>query len=214
MKIYKNAVQEKGLVGALYQLDTSQKLPAIIVLSGSDGGTPGANAIPESFIEHLTGKGFIVFALAYFGVETLCDNLQNIQLEYFEAAFDWLALQPNINREKISLLGQSRGAELALILGSIFPDKFHSIIACSPSSKICGAFPYPNRPAWLYQKKPLQPYLAGLSSDNWDLHEAEDLKNCCDENIIPHHSNTLEDPFSIKDLFVARNLQEKSEDAA
>lgn len=41
------------------QLSMRLKLPGIILLSGSDGGIPGYNAIPKKIIEELVRSGFI-----------------------------------------------------------------------------------------------------------------------------------------------------------
>jgi hypothetical protein len=61
-------VNEFGLIGRFYvSAKADQKKPGVILLSGSDGGIPGANAIPQQFIVTLVDKGFAVLALAYFG---------------------------------------------------------------------------------------------------------------------------------------------------
>lgn len=84
-------VKDNGITGILYgPSKTTKKLPGIILLSGSDGGIPGTNAIPKSFIEELVNSGFIVLALAYFGINDLPQNLSSISLEYFEKAVQWL----------------------------------------------------------------------------------------------------------------------------
>jgi hypothetical protein len=57
----------------------------------------------------------------------------NIPLEYFAKAFDWIAEQQNINARQLTLIGGSRGSELALIIGSTFP-AVKAIIGYAPSS--------------------------------------------------------------------------------
>ena len=52
--------------------------PGIIIVSGSDGGIPGNNAIPEFFIQEIVNHGFAVFALAYFGYNNLPPLLEKI----------------------------------------------------------------------------------------------------------------------------------------
>ena len=200
-------VHENGLIGTLYDPEASEKKPGLILLSGSDGGTPGANAIPETFIEALSNNGFIVLGLAYFGVDGLPENLENIPLEYFEKALYWLRDNPNVRSNSVGIIGQSRGAELALLLGSTFPNQIHSIVASAPCSMVCGGFPHPNRPAWIYQNKPIIPYLSGLSSDDRNLTEIEDLRISCEGHRIPYHVNTQDDPYIIADLFAARNAK-------
>ena len=191
----KKSIRESGLVGTLYDPETPQKKAGIVLLSGSDGGIPGTNAIPEPFIEHLVKKGFVVLALAYFGVEGLPAHLENIPLEYFETAIDWL--KPLV--KEIGIIGQSRGGELALLLGTKFPNSIQSIVASAPCSMVCGGFPYPNRPAWTYRGSPVSPFLSALTSLDKDLTESDDLRSACKT-----HANTAEDPYILADLFTAR----------
>lgn len=200
-------VKDSQLTGILYSPNQIiEKLPGIILLSGSDGGIPGNNAIPKSFIEELVNTGFIVFGLAYFGVDNLHLYLENINLEYFELAIQWLQSRPEVKDETISLIGQSRGAELALILGTVI-NQIKAIVAYAPSSFVTGSFPHPNQPAWIYKNEALQPYLGALSGSNPNISELDDLLQAAQDHLIPAHANTEHDPFIIADLFNARNLK-------
>ncbi len=89
--------------------------PVVVVLSGSGGGFDLDKAAV------LARHGFATLALAYFGIPPLPTWLHRIPLEYFEAALGWLAAQPEIDSQRIGVLAVSRGAELALLLGSMFP---------------------------------------------------------------------------------------------
>lgn len=199
-------VNDNGLNGILYSPSkTTSKIPAIILLSGSDGGIPGENAIPKSFIEELVNNGFIVLALAYFGINNLPQYLNNVSLEYFEEAVKWLQSRSDVKKDAIAIIGQSRGGELALILGTIFK-QLKAIIAYSPSSMVTGGFPYPNQPAWLYKNNALIPFLGALSGNDPQLTEFDDLNQSTHDNLIPIHKNSEQDPFIIADLFFARNL--------
>ena len=145
--------------------------PAVIVLSGSDGGIPGENAVPQAFIDFMVAKGYGVLALGYFGAFRLPEYLENIPLEYFKKAIDWL--RPKAS--SISLIGQSRGAELALIVGTKYSASLAAIVAIAPSSRVFGGFVHPNVPAWTYQGTPVAPFLGGCKSGE-ALTEAEDLE--------------------------------------
>ncbi len=199
-------VKDNGIIGVLYSPNhVSEKLPGIILLSGSDGGIPGANAIPKHYIEEIVSNGFIVLALAYFGVDDLPPNLENIDLNYFESAIHWLQLHSDVKKEAIAIVGQSRGGELALILGTVLKH-LSAIVAYAPSSMMTGGFPYPNHPAWKYKTHALTPYLGAVSGNNLKLTELDDLIQSTDKKLIPAHANTEEDPFIIADLFSLRNL--------
>ena len=101
--------------------------PVVIVLSGSGGGFDLDKAAV------LSRHGFATLALAYFGIAPLPTWLHRIPLEYFEAALDWLGAQPEIDPQRFGILGVSRGAELALLLGSMF-SQIRAIVAYAPSS--------------------------------------------------------------------------------
>jgi len=122
----KEYVQEEKITGALFHPKQKGRYPAALILSGSDGG------MQEHAAALLASKGYVTLALAYFGVEGLPKNLENIPLEYFQEATKWLKKLPYVNGN-ISLIGHSRGGELALLLGAIFDD-YQSIIASAPST--------------------------------------------------------------------------------
>ncbi len=141
------SVRENGLVGTLFRERRSSS--AIIILGGSNGG------LPEGRAQELAQHGFTCLALAYFAAESLPPTLNRIPLEYFEKAIRRLQREPGIQR--IGLWGTSRGAELALILGSLFSNQIHAIAAHVPSSVVYGTLDEQNLPAWTYHGKPFAP---------------------------------------------------------
>ncbi len=145
-------VRKNGVVGVLFIPSSEKPLPVIITLSGSNGG------ISESRAKLLASNGFAVFALGYFGVDGLPSNLQDIPLEYFETAFTWLKDQTNIDFSHIGLYGVSRGAELSLILGSLFPESVQAIVAIAPSSVVYGGLGKTPVNAWIYKGNPILPF--------------------------------------------------------
>jgi len=193
--------ESKALVGKIYSIKQEIKQPGILLLSGSDGKTPGENAIPASFIEYIVNQGFVVFGLAYFAEKNLPDFLENIDLEYFQSAVSFFRSFESVDSSTIHLIGQSRGGELALLLGCYFKDSFTSITAIAPCHSICGGFPHPNVPAWIYKKQALKPFLGGFSTKSQSLTEAQDLQQAMMTNHIPYHENTQNDPCNIADLF-------------
>ncbi|PIS01365.1 MAG: hypothetical protein COT84_02960 [Chlamydiae bacterium CG10_big_fil_rev_8_21_14_0_10_35_9] len=202
----KELVEKEGLKGVLFYPDQIKKPTAIIVLPGSDGG------VAEALSEYIASHSYIVLGLGYFGEEGLPSYLENIPLEYFQKAINWL--RSRFDPYSLNLLGYSRGGELALILGSLFPDIIDGIVAFVPCSAACGGFPYPNKPAWTFNNAPISPYLQGVMSSYQDLSEAEDLFLASKEGIIPYHSNSEEDPYDIVDLFMIRHKNNILEKAA
>lgn len=106
--------------------------PVVIVLAGSGGGFDLDKAAV------LSRHGFATLALAYFGLPPLPSWLHRVPLDYVEAALAWLVAQPEIDSERIGVLGISRGAELALLLGATLP-QIRAVVAYAPSSTVWAA---------------------------------------------------------------------------
>ncbi len=123
------AVRDGGLAGVLFRPLTAEARPAVLVLGGSEGGLRFAGQTAALLASH----GVVSLALAYFAFEDLPAQLVNIPLEYFETALQWLSAQPGVRPDALAVLGRSRGAELALILGSRLP-LLRAIVAYCPSS--------------------------------------------------------------------------------
>ncbi len=152
--VQKISIREKGLVGVLFLPPSDQPLPVIVTLNGSSGG------IGADRSQLLASHGFAVFALGYFGMNGLPPNLHDFPLEYFETAFNWIKSQHNLDGSRIGIYGISRGGELVLILGSVFPEFIRAIVADVPSSVITGGEGEESdllSNAWSYQGKPLAP---------------------------------------------------------
>ncbi|MBD2017054.1 acyl-CoA thioesterase/BAAT N-terminal domain-containing protein [Microcoleus sp. FACHB-53] len=160
------SVRQEGLVGELFA-PPGDNLPAVLVVTGSDGGFGWAGTVAPLLASH----GYAALALAYFdyqGMEGLPTSLMEIPLEYFERAIAWMGKQPQVNREQLAVVGISRGGELALLLGSTFPE-IKSVVAYVPSGVVwqsftIGASDAP-RSSWTYQGKPVPfvPFPEGAS---------------------------------------------------
>jgi dienelactone hydrolase len=122
-------VREPGVVGTLFLPPGEGRHPAIIVLSGSEGGTyEPAAAVYAS-------HGFVTLALAYFGMEGLPPALVEIPVETVGRAISWLKAHPRVNKDAIGVWGASKGAELALLAASYYPE-IKAVVAKSPSAVV------------------------------------------------------------------------------
>lgn len=160
--IRQELVREAGIVGELRYPVGAKHKTTVIMLNGSDGGTPSARDADD-----LAKAGYTVLALAYFKdwngqPDGLPTSLNEIPLEYFFRAIDWLKTRPQVDRSRIVLMGQSRGGELVLLLASMRRD-IAGVVAFSPSSRVWsgvpaqGALQAPLRPAWTLGGRPV-PY--------------------------------------------------------
>lgn len=122
-------VREGGLVGELIVPDDGKRHPGVLRLGGSEGGLKTADA------KTLAAHGYAVLALAYFGAPGLPADLEEIPLEYFGRAIDWMRTSPRIDAERLGIVGISRGSTLALLLPTIYPG-FDAVVAMAPSHVI------------------------------------------------------------------------------
>jgi dienelactone hydrolase/uncharacterized protein (DUF2141 family) len=155
--VVRSEVREDGLNGLLYRPAGDHRVPALIVLGGSEGGLQAASGIGAGFARH----GYAVLTLAYFMEGDLPKSLENIPLEYFDKALDWLKKQPGIDPNAIGVMGGSRGSEAALLLASRRQD-IRAAAAFSPSGIVWQGLNFQNPmnmgPAWTLDGKPL-PFL-------------------------------------------------------
>jgi dienelactone hydrolase len=140
-----------GVVGRFATTGGADRRPAVLVLGGSEGGL-SRNPTAELLASH----GYDALQLAYFGEPGLPPELERIPLEYLVRALRWLAARPGVDPERLFLLGASRGAELALILGSRFPALVHGVAAYAPSSYVVPALDGVT-PAWTHHGAPVRP---------------------------------------------------------
>lgn len=146
-------VREEGLVGTLFIPKNAANIPGIIDLSGSGGD------LSETRAALLASHGYITFALAYFGIESLPETLDNIPLEYFEKAIHYLKQQKGIDPDRIGIIGSSRGGELSLLVGSTYSEitcviGYASSVFINPGSKGGAAWTLNGEPLPFISQKP------------------------------------------------------------
>jgi dienelactone hydrolase len=155
--VTRHPIRTEGIVGTLFLPPGDGPHPAVIVLSGGGGG------IDEYRGAILASHGCAALNLGYFAMEGLPRGLVNIPLEYFETAIRWMRAQPWLRDHFLAVWGESRGGELALLLGATFTE-INAVIAWVPSGVVFWALgpaePGDTRPraAWTFRGKPL-PYL-------------------------------------------------------
>jgi len=157
-------LDEDGLIGRLFMPEVDSAKPLVIVLTGSNGGLQTGTAAM------IASHGIPALALAYSGIGDLPPTVEDVPLEYFEKAFEWIDNQPNLSGE-IFLHGTSRGAELALILGSYFPERINKIVGIAPSSVVLSA------DSWVYNDEPILPAAPFFIDMNNDAFAFESTKD-------------------------------------
>ena len=153
--VTRTEVRDEGLVGTVFRPASSGPHPVVIVLNGSGGG------INEGRAALLAAHGYTGFALGYFQAPGLPAYISGTPLEYFEQALAWARQNLSPANDFVALSGQSRGAELALLLASTYGRAVSAVIGYVPSSVIHGTLragrpgEHPASPAWTRDGKPL-----------------------------------------------------------
>ena len=103
---------------------------SVLVLGGSTGGL----AWSDQAAALLASRGYAALALSYFdfrGAGGRPRRLEEIPLEYFKSAIDWL--KGETGEDQAGILGISKGAEAALLTASVYAGDIRSAAAYVPS---------------------------------------------------------------------------------
>lgn len=127
--------------------------PLLVGLGGSEGGNAWATARWKKTRDMFLDSGYAFLAIGYFGAEGAPDQLDRIALEDVHQAIAEALENPVVDDGRVAVIGGSKGAELALLLASVYPD-----IACVVSIVGChAAFPAltlsASTSSWSYQGK-------------------------------------------------------------
>ncbi len=146
-------VTKEGLVAELFLPALppgARDLVPVVAFGGSEGGISGG----ETYAAAAASMGHPALAVAYFGAPGVREELENVPLEYFARAFEWLDRRPETRKGAVVVMGGSRGGELALQLGATFSSVV-GVVASTPSSYRWAGLTLDERPAWTFEGKPL-----------------------------------------------------------
>ncbi|HAJ47796.1 MAG TPA: acyl-CoA thioester hydrolase [Alphaproteobacteria bacterium] len=125
-------IAEQGLLANYFPAEGSGPHPAIILLGGSEGGL--ARAAVRTARE-LQKAGFSVLHVSYFRGAGQPYSLEEVPLETFDRARDWLKAQALVDANRIGMVGISKGAEAALLYASRNSD-IRAVVAGVPSNVV------------------------------------------------------------------------------
>ena len=119
--------------------DGEGPFPAIIKLGGSEGGDYAARTYGPGFAQ----RGYAVLGLPYYSpawggtpqFPELPQDFVDIPVELAAQARDWLAARDDIHADAIAVMGDSKGAEMALAAAS-YLGGFAAVAATVPSDVI------------------------------------------------------------------------------
>jgi uncharacterized protein len=132
-----------------------KKQPLIVGLGGSEGGNAWTSDYWKKTRDQFIEKGYAFLAIGYFGTKGTPDTLQKIALEDVHNAIKEAAKNPKINRKKIAIVGGSRGADLALLLGSYYKDIKCVVGIVASHATFPGNTNHFSTSSWTYQMQEL-----------------------------------------------------------
>lgn len=136
-------------------LGSGRHQPLVVGLGGSEGGNAWASSHWATTRNQFLAKGYAFLAIGYFGSPGTPDTLNKIAVEAVYQAIQAAAKNPAVAAGRIALLGGSRGGDLALLLGSYYPD-IDCVVALVPSHVVFpGHTTHFSTSLWTYQGREL-----------------------------------------------------------
>jgi len=117
-----NLPENHGHVDAKLFVGEGQNQPLIVGFGGSEGGNLFASSSVKPAVDGFLAQGYAFLAVGYFNAPGTPKELDRIAVEAVHDAIAEAARNPKVNGACIALLGGSKGAELALLLASYYPD--------------------------------------------------------------------------------------------
>ena len=149
--VIREPIRDAPFVGTLFTHRSAKARAIVVVLAGSEGG------MDENRAAIIASHDFDTLALAYFGMGPLPRELANIPLEYVNDALTWLQSQPTLATLPVVLEGDSKGAELALLIAAHNP-AVKGVVAFAPSSQMfegLSTHDGKQRASWTWRGDPL-----------------------------------------------------------
>jgi uncharacterized protein len=116
-----DTIKSKNVEAILY-LGKGEKQPLIVGLGGSEGGNAWTTNHWKKTREQFIDKGYAFLAIGYFGCKNTPAILNKIAIDDVHNAIMEAVKNKKIQSNGIAVIGGSRGADLALFLGSYYTD--------------------------------------------------------------------------------------------
>lgn len=152
---YENVIRvlDYGKVQGYYIKPKIKKYKGLII---TFGGAEGSCLFDLG--NRICNEGYDVLSLYYFKHKKLKKQLNNIDISFFEKVINYVKAN-NIDGSPITLIGFSKGAELALLLTQYY--RVDNIVLYSPSAYIYQGV---GGPSWKYKNRVI-PYLKQFDGD-------------------------------------------------
>jgi len=147
-------LQTPNTESVLY-LGKGKNQPLIVGLGGSEGGNAWTSNYWKKTRDQFIEQGYAFLAIGYFGAKETPDTLNKIAIEDVYNAIKIATKNKNVNKKKIAIIGGSRGADLALLLGSYYKDINCVVSIVGSNAVFPGHTTHFTTSCWTYENKEL-----------------------------------------------------------
>lgn len=142
-------------VESVLYVGKSNNQALIVGLGGSEGGNAWASDYWKKTRDQFIESGYAFLAIGYFGGKGTPDTLNKIAIEDVYRAIKTASKNKRINKRKIAIIGGSRGADLALLLGSYYKDIDCVVSIVGSNAVFPGHTDHFSTSCWTYENKEL-----------------------------------------------------------
>ena len=153
--LFSQITLETPNIESVLYLGNGKNQPLIVGLAGSEGGNAWTSNYWKKTRDQFIEKGYVFLAIGYFGAKGTPDTLNKIAIEYVYNAIKIASKNKLINKKKIAIVGGSRGADLALLIGSYYKDIDCVVSIVGSNAAFPGHTNHFTTSCWTYQNKEL-----------------------------------------------------------
>lgn len=148
-------VLETPNVESVLYLGPGKKQPLIVGLGGSEGGNAWTSDYWKPTRDQFIAEGYAFLALGYFNADGTPDTLNRIAIDDVFQAIQKAAGHKQVNKRKIAIIGGSRGADLALLMGTYYKEIDCVVSIVGSNAVFPGHTNHFTTPCFTYQQQDL-----------------------------------------------------------
>jgi len=147
-------LQTQNVESVLY-VGKGKSQPLIVGLGGAEGGNAWTSDYWKKTRDNFIEKGYAFLALGYFGAAGTPDVLDKIAIDGIYDAIQTATKNEYVDKNKIAIIGGSRGADLGLLIGSYYPDIKCVVSIVGSNVVFPGHTDHFSTSCWTYKNKEL-----------------------------------------------------------
>lgn len=128
--------RDKRLFGMFHAAGTKEKAPGVVILHGFGGGKCGRHRVYVALSEMLAAEGINVLRFDFRGCGDSLGDFRDIsisgEVEDASIALDWLKQRPEVDSERLGLVGSSFGGVIATLTATQRSEVKALVVWCPP----------------------------------------------------------------------------------